>query len=79
MVLIDASMRWSRVCLISTRNVAFSRLLAQIIKLRAQLRAQFPDYSIKTIRLDNFGEFISQTFTDYIMSVGTDLGKAGRP
>ena len=25
MVLIDASTRWSRVCLLSTRNVAFSR------------------------------------------------------
>ena len=28
MVLIDASTRWSHVCLISTRNVAFARLLA---------------------------------------------------
>ena len=65
MVLIDASTRWSHVCLLSTRNVAFSRLLAQMIKLRAQ----FLDYSIKTIRLDNVGEFTSQTFTDYYMSV----------
>ena len=31
MVLIDASTRWSHVCLLSSRNVAFSRLLAQII------------------------------------------------
>ena len=30
-------------CLLSTRNVAFARLLAQIIKLGAQL----PDYPIK--------------------------------
>ena len=35
MVLIDASTRWSHVFLISTRNVAFARLLAQIIRLRA--------------------------------------------
>ena len=28
MVLIDASTRWSHVCLLSTRNVTFSRLLA---------------------------------------------------
>ena len=28
MVLIDASTRWSHVCLLSTRNVAFARLLA---------------------------------------------------
>ena len=31
MVLIDASTRWSHVCLLSTRNVAFARFLAQII------------------------------------------------
>ena len=45
MILIDASTRWSHVCLLSTRNVAFTTLLAQIIRLRAQ----FPDYSIKTM------------------------------
>ena len=33
MVLIDASTRWSHVCLLATRSIAFSRLLAQIIKL----------------------------------------------
>ena len=36
MVLIDASMRWSNVCLLSTRNHAFAKLIAQIIKLRAK-------------------------------------------
>ena len=61
MVLIDASTRWSHVCLLSTRNIAFARLLAQII----QLKAQFLDHPIKTIRLDNAGEFSSQTFLDY--------------
>ena len=29
MVLIDASIRWSHVCLLSSRNVSFARLLAQ--------------------------------------------------
>ena len=66
MILIDASTRWSHVCLLSTRNVAFARLLAQIIRLRAQ----FLDYPIKTIHLDNAGEFTSQTSIDYCMSVG---------
>ena len=66
MVLIDASTRWSHVCLLSSRNDVFSRLLAQIIRLRAQ----FPDHPIKTIRLDNVGEFSSQTFLDYRMSIG---------
>ena len=61
MILIDASIRWSHICLIPTCNVAFSRLFIQIIILQAQ----FPDYLIKTIRLDNAGEFTSQTFIDY--------------
>ena len=69
MVLIDASTRWSHVCLLSTRNVAFARLLAQIIRLRAQ----FPNHPIKTIRLDNAGEFSSQAFLNYCMSIGIDV------
>ena len=69
MVLIDASTRWSHVCLLSTRNVAFARFLAQIIRLRAQ----FPDYTIKTVRLDNAGEFTSQAFNDYCMSIGINV------
>ena len=35
MVLINASTRWSHVCLLSIRNVAFVRFLAQMIKLQA--------------------------------------------
>ena len=66
MILIDASTRWSHVCLLSTRNQAFARLLAQIIRLRAH----FPNYLIKSIRLDNAGEFTSQAFNDYCMSIG---------
>ena len=66
MVLIDACSRWSHVYLLSTRNVAFARLLAEIIKLRAQ----FPDYIIKRVRLDNAGEFTSQAFNDYCISTG---------
>ena len=46
--------------------MTFARLLAQIIRLKAQ----FPDYTIKTIRLDNAGEFTSQAFNDYCMSTG---------
>ena len=69
MVLIDASTRWSHVCILSTRNVAFTRLLAQIIKLRAH----FSDYPIKTIRHDNVGEFTSQTFNNFCMSIGINV------
>ena len=69
MVLIDASTRWSHVCLISTKNVVFARLLTPMIKLRVQ----FPDYLIKVIILDNVDEFTSQTFIDYCMSVGINV------
>jgi Integrase core domain len=65
MVLIDASTRWSHIYLLATKNIVFARLLAQII----QLRANFLDYQIKSIRLDNAGEFTSQSFNDYCMSI----------
>ena len=69
MVLIDASTRLSHVCLLSIINVVFARLLVQMTKLRAQ----FPEYPIKTIRLDNAGEFTSQTLNDYCMSIGINI------
>ena len=56
MVLIDAPGKWSHVCLLSSQNVLFARLITQIIKLWMQ----FPNYQIKKIRLDNAGEFTSQ-------------------
>ena len=65
MVLIDASTRWSHVNLLSTRNQAFAKLLAQIIRVRAH----FPNYLIKSIRLDGAGEFTSSTFDSYCLSV----------
>ena len=34
-ILINASSRWSYICLLSTHNLMFARLLAQIIQLRA--------------------------------------------
>jgi len=66
MVLIDASSRWSYVCLLSSRDMTFAKFLAQIIKLRAQ----FPDYTIKKIRLDNVYEFSCESFNNYCMSIG---------
>jgi hypothetical protein len=69
MVLIDASTRWSHVCPFSTCNVVFARLFAQIIRLRAQ----FPDYPIQSIWMDNAGEFTSQAFYDYCMSIGINV------
>ena len=69
MVLIDASTRWSHICLLSTCNLAFARLIAQLIRLRAQ----FLDNPIKTIRLDNADEFTSQAFNDYCIAIGITI------
>ena len=52
MIIIDTSTSWSHVYLLSTCNMAFARLLAQIIKLRAQ----FPYCCINIIRPDNASE-----------------------
>jgi hypothetical protein len=62
MVLIDASTRWSHVCLLSTRNHAFAKIMSQIIKLKAN----FPEHRINSIRMDNAAEFTSQAFNDYV-------------
>ena len=69
MVLIDVSSKWSHICLLSSRNIAFARLISQIIRLRAQ----FLDYPIKKIRLDNAGEFTSQTFDSFCTSIRIDV------
>ena len=61
MVLIDEI----HVCLLSTRNVAFAKWLV--------MKVHFSDYPIKSIRLDNAGEFTSKTFDDYCMLLGIDI------
>ena len=66
MVFIDASSKWSNVCLLSTRNHAFAQLILQII----QMSNRFSDYRIKSIRMDNSREFISKAFDDYCMAMG---------
>jgi hypothetical protein len=66
MVLIDASTKWSHMCLLSTRNHAFAKLIAQIIPLRAS----FPENRFQSIRMDNAGEFTSKAFNDYCLALG---------
>ena len=66
MVLVDASSRWSHACLLSTSNVVFARLLAQIIKLRAH----FLDYPIKSIHLDNAVNLLQR----HLMNIADQLG-----
>ena len=69
MVLIDASTRWSHVCLLSTRNHAFAKIMSQIIKLKAH----YPEHRIQSIRMDNAAEFSSHAFNDYCMALGIQV------
>ena len=69
LVLVDASGRHAEVSLLSTRNMAFPKLLAMILKIRAH----YPDANIKTLRMDNVGEFKSQNFEDYCVASGIAL------
>jgi hypothetical protein len=68
MVLIDASTRWSRMCLLSTRNHAFAKFMTQVIRLKAN----YLEYRIKSIRMDNVAEFSSRAFNDYCMAQGIE-------
>jgi hypothetical protein len=64
MVLINTSTQWSHVCLLSTRNHAFAKIMARVIRLKAN----FPEHHIQSIRLDNTTEFSSRAFNDYCMA-----------
>jgi hypothetical protein len=61
MVLINASTRWSHVCLLLTRNHDFAKIMAQVIRLKAS----FSENRIQSIRLDNATEFSLRAFNDY--------------
>jgi hypothetical protein len=64
MILIDASTRWSHVCLLLTRNYAFAKIMAQDIRLKAS----FSENQIQFIRLDNVAEFSSRASNNYCMA-----------
>jgi hypothetical protein len=55
MVLIDASTRWSHVCLLSKHNHAFTNFMTQVIRLKVN----YLEYRIKSICMDNAAEFSS--------------------
>jgi hypothetical protein len=69
MVLFDASTRWSHVCLLSTRNHAFAKFMTQVIRLKAN----YHEYRLQCIRLDNVAEFSSRAFNDYCMAQGIEV------
>ena len=66
MVLTDTSTRWSHVSLLSTRNHAFAKIIAQLIKLKAH----YSQHRIQSIRMDNAVEFSSRAYNDYCMALG---------
>jgi transposase InsO family protein len=65
MVLVNASTQWSHVCLFSTRNHAFAKIIAQVIKLKAEHH----EHQIQSIRMDNAAKFSSRAFNDYCMAL----------
>jgi DNA-binding Xre family transcriptional regulator len=69
MVLIDASTRWSHVCLLSTRSHTFTKIMSQIIKLKANFR----EHQIQTIQMDNVAEFTFQAFNNYCMALDIQI------
>lgn len=68
LVIIDSSTKWIQVSLLATRNSVFARIIANILKLRAQ----FPDNPIKTLRVDGAGEFTSKAFDTFCSITGID-------
>jgi hypothetical protein len=69
MVLIDASTRWSQVCLLCTCNHAFAKFVMQVTRLKVN----YPEYRIKSIRMDNAAEFSSRAFNNYCMTQGIEV------
>ena len=56
-------------CLLSTRNHAFAKIIARVIRLRAH----HTEYQIQSIRMDNAAEFSSNAFNDYCMALGIQV------
>ena len=54
---------------LSTHNHAFAKIIAQVIRLRAQN----PEHHIQSIRMDNAAEFSSKAFNDYCMTLGIQV------
>jgi hypothetical protein len=57
------------VCLLLTRNHAFAKIMAQVIRLKAS----FPENRMQSVRLDNVTEFSSRAFNNYCTAQGIQL------
>jgi hypothetical protein len=66
MILINASTRWSHMCLLFTHNHTFAKFMMQVIRLKVN----YLEYRIKSIHTDNAAEFSSRAFNDYCMAQG---------
>jgi hypothetical protein len=60
-VFVDVVGVYFEVSLLSTQNVAFSKILASLIKFRAH----YLEYPVKFLGIDNTQEFKSYAFEDY--------------
>jgi hypothetical protein len=69
MVFIDASTRRSHLCLLSTHNHAFAKFMTQVIRLKAN----YLEYMIKNICMNNAAKFLSRAFNDYRMTQAIEL------
>ena len=57
------------ICVLFTCNHVFAKIIAQVIRLRAQN----PENQIQSIRMDNAVEFSSKDFNDYCMALGIQV------
>lgn len=69
MITKDSSARYSNVQLLTSRNDVMPKLLTSII----QLKAQFPNHPIHTVRVDNAGEYVSKSFREFCSASGITL------
>lgn len=69
MVLIDESTRWFHICLLSSLNQTFTRLLAPLI----WIRAHFPNYPVNKICVDMLLSFHFKHSTSIVCLLGLTL------
>lgn len=62
----DTSSKWSRICLLSTTNHTFAKLISHSILIKNA----FPNHCTKSIRMDNVEELISNAFDAYCTALG---------
>jgi hypothetical protein len=72
MVVKDTTARFSKVHLLASRNEVMPKLLTSII----HFKTQFPDHTIRNVRVDNASEYVSRSFQEFCLSSGINLEKS---